>query len=1227
MGGRINRSINQQKGPYVFSVCGQVYHRIGSLLPSSGTPKFVELYVYDTDNEIHNRIRALDPSEDTEGNLDPEIVSDIMHMLDEHNPLVRQFRCARDRLREAGDESVGIRIVGARAGDPIQYNLPTCDELALLVVGDFSLETYKRDIVVHNRSNEVRQISPLHPAFMALQYPLLFPYGGRRYMVQNYHDAIAICRVHGPPDLFITFTCNPRWPEITEALAFDLGERVTDRADIVDRVYNMKLEELLTDIKDGSAFGPINALLHAVEFQKRGLPHAHIIAWLARDTAEPTSALIDSFVCAEIPDPQLDPLGYALVSEHMMHGPCGLLNDRCPCMKNGSCSKFYPKSFQNETTIDRDGFALYKRPDNGRYIIKGNTRLDNRWVVPYNMSLLKKYGAHINVEWCNKTKVLKYLFKYVTKGQDYAKVSLRRLQQGEDAPSDPQTSVVNEVQEYLDCRYICEHDAIWRILEYDIHRHFPSVERLTVHLPKMNSLCFNPNANLSNVVSNTFLARTPLTEWFVANCRYTEAHALTYCEFPSRWLWDTNTRSWQKRRAGKKIGRLYFVHPSVGEQYYLRMLLMLVKGAKSYEDIRTFQGILYSTFKEACSARGLLGNDVEWYRTLEEASKWASSSQLRHLFVTMLLFCDINDEHSLFDKFWLDLAEDFKYRFCRATCNPYYVMPVDDLKDLLLDEISALLKRNGTRISSFNLPARSGRLSHNYTNSMISDELSYDITELSNESRKLCSMLNPDQKHAFECVVSCVAHNQPGFFFVSGYGGTGKTFLWNAITSYLRSTGKIVLTVASSGVASLLLPGGRTAHSRFKIPIDVDETSICDIKRGTMLAELIKTACVVIWDEALMAHRKCFEALDRTFRDILHDVGSAAHTMPFGGKVFVLGGDLRQILPVIEGGARAQIVDAAIVKSPLWNNVTILPLTINMRLSAADQTTHATIDVANFSQWILDLGDGRLPATASEGESEPYWIEIPAEFLILTEGDKVAAIVNAIYNNFEDNFCRPEYLRSKAILSPTNETVDEINSFVLTKVPGAETEYLSCDTISKSADTAADADLLYPLELLNSINPNNFPQHRLLLKLGVPVMLFRNLNQSIGLCNGTRLIISRLADVVIEATVMTGSAMGQTVYIPRITLISTDRKWPFRLQRRQFPLRVCYAMTINKSQGQTLQSVGIYLKKPVFTHGQLYVAVSRVTCREGLKILIENEDGTCGTKTKNIVYQEILQSL
>jgi ATP-dependent DNA helicase PIF1 len=140
-------------------------------------------------------------------------------------------------------------------------------------------------------------------------------------------------------------------------------------------------------------------------------------------------------------------------------------------------------------------------------------------------------------------------------------------------------------------------------------------------------------------------------------------------------------------------------------------------------------------------------------------------------------------------------------------------------------------------------------------------------------------------------------------------------------------------------------------------------------------------------------------------------------------------------------------------------------------------------------------------------------------------------------------------------------------------------------------------------------------------------MLLRNISQTTGLCNGTRLVVTRLAEKVIEAIVMTGSNIGDVVYIPRICLTVKDPKWPFTLHRRQFPIRICYAMTINKSQGQTLAAVGLYLKTPVFTHGQFYVAVSRVTSRKALRILIENEDGTCGSETRNIVFSEIFQSL
>jgi hypothetical protein len=171
-----------------------------------------------------------------------------------------------------------------------------------------------------------------------------------------------------------------------------------------------------------------------------------------------------------------------------------------------------------------------------------------------------------------------------------------------------------------------------------------------------------------------------------------------------------------------------------------------------------------------------------------------------------------------------------------------------------------------------------------------------------------------------------------------------------------------------------------------------------------------------------------------------------------------------------------------------------------------------------------------------------------------------------------------------------------------------------------------DFDVLYPTEFLNSINVNNFPIHKLVLKRGVIVMLLRNLNQTMGLCNGTRLLVTRLGQRVLCCIILTGCKVGEEVFIPRIALNTTDVKWPFTLQRRQFPVRVCYAMTINKSQGQTLSIVGLYLKKPVFTHGQLYVAVSRSTSRSGLRILIEDDDGSCGSQTRNVVYREVLDA-
>ncbi|KAM0919996.1 hypothetical protein ACQ4PT_007868 [Festuca glaucescens] len=285
------------------------------------------------------------------------------------------------------------------------------------------------------------------------------------------------------------------------------------------------------------------------------------------------------------------------------------------------------------------------------------------------------------------------------------------------------------------------------------------------------------------------------------------------------------------------------------------------------------------------------------------------------------------------------------------------------------------------------------------------------------------------------------------------------------------------------------------------------------------------------------------------------------------------------------------------------------------------------VAAAAFAQWVLSIGDGTLPAVARQGESDPTWITIPDEHLVHTDGDKIGAIVEAVYVDFLKRYSDPNYLRERAILTPTNEVAEDVNRHVLSMVPGEDKEYLSCDSTGNSADGIRNIDIFYPVEVLNTVKVNNFPYHKLVLKRGVPIMLLRNISQTAGLCNGTRLIVTRLAEKVIEAVVMTGSHVGDVVYIPRICLTTRDPKWPFTLHRRQFPIRICYAMTINKSQGQTLPAIGLYLKTPVFTHGQFYVAVSRVTSKEALKIMIEKEDDTCGSETRNIVFSEIFQAL
>jgi len=201
-----------------------------------------------------------------------------------------------------------------------------------------------------------------------------------------------------------------------------------------------------------------------------------------------------------------------------------------------------------------------------------------------------------------------------------------------------------------------------------------------------------------------------------------------------------------------------------------------------------------------------------------------------------------------------------------------------------------------------------------------------------------------------------------------------------------------VLVVASLGIASLLLSGGKTAHSRFKIPIDLHDESTCNITQQMKVAELVHKTDLIIWDEAPMMHRQAFKAVDRTLRDLMQLDDAHATEKIFGGKIVVLGGDFRQILLVVPKGGREDIVSASLPRSHLWQLVTILRLHINMRVMATNSE-----EQREFAKWVLNVGDGSLPAIASEEGVDPYWIKIPSQMRLPAEDYILRGLIRTIY--------------------------------------------------------------------------------------------------------------------------------------------------------------------------------------------------------------------------------------
>lgn len=310
-----------------------------------------------------------------------------------------------------------------------------------------------------------------------------------------------------------------------------------------------------------------------------------------------------------------------------------------------------------------------------------------------------------------------------------------------------------------------------------------------------------------------------------------------------------------------------------------------------------------------------------------------------------------------------------------------------------------------------------------------------------------------------------------------------------------------------------------------------------------------------------------------------------------------MSGDFRQILPVVMRCTRADEINASLKRSYLWPYVNKLKLKTNMKVSLSTHENRL------FAELLLKIGNGQLPQVNGR-------ISLDNENLCVLVNN-LQELVDNVYPQVNNIGCKTTpWFKERAILSPTNEQVGKVNNLILAKIDAPTQVYYSVDTVLDLKEAVH-----FPTEFLNSLQPSGLPPHKLVLKVGCPIILLRNLNPP-KLCNGTRLQVKSLKTFLIECTILTGCGTGEVVLIPRIPLMPTEL--PFQFKRLQFPVKLSFAMTINKSQGQTFNVAGLDLSVECFSHGQLYVALSRATSNQNL-FVFSNEKTAL-----TIVYKDIL---
>ncbi|XP_065316121.1 uncharacterized protein LOC135924917 [Gordionus sp. m RMFG-2023] len=860
MGAQISNSLNP--GPYCFRVHGQIYHRTSHLYPSTGMPpKFAQLYVLETTQAVNGSLHMKENS-----GCNEDLLKRLDILIRQNNPFSISFKTLGEIEKEEKNraiqenrpvQKINMIFRADRSSDKRRYNIPNIDEVAIIFTNDDGEPPF---IKVYPRvdGSDLININILSPNLDPMVYPLLFPFGDPGWKPDLKGEDTGRTRANISLLQFKIFRLAIRENEFNPILfAGKLSQQY-----IVDSYLQVEANNLnfirqnqpklrvdeysgLMDYLETKSNNiiPGKAVILPSSFPQRNMRERYhdamaiVLKFGKPDlfitfTCNPnwreikenlfsgqsptdrpdliarvfklklnelfkieTSQAIDKFVCAEMPDKILDPKLFQIVTHFMIHVPCGIFNPKSPCMENGICTKKFPKDFQMETRPNIDGYPYYKRRDNGITILSGKLT-DNRY------------------------------------GYDCTNVDINVASN---------INIHDEIKSHLNARYVSACESMWRLLENNMHDRSHAVIRLGIHLPLQQPVYFTAGHERDALLRSEN-NHTTLTAWFELNKTDLNARQYLYGEIPYHYVFTNYHWKLRKKRLNV-ISRMYSVHPNSGERFFLRLLLLHVCGATSFDYLKTINGILMSTFKEAAIKRNLLSDDKEWESCLEEGSIYQMPSQLRSTFAFICIFCQPENPAYLWNRFRFMMIEDYLRQYSEVIAINMALM---DIENVFLD--------HGLCCQSFDLPSPT----------KIPPKQHYDAHVEAADSIERISKLNRLQKYAFDLIIQAIElENIPEiYFFVDGPGGSGKTYLYNTLMCYIRAKNQIVLPFATTGISSILLNGGRTIHCGFKLPVPIFETSTSHMNLHSSLTLDIKNSKLIIIDEATMMTKHALRCID-----------------------------------------------------------------------------------------------------------------------------------------------------------------------------------------------------------------------------------------------------------------------------------------------------------------------------------------------------------------------------